>query len=126
MRIGVVHAIAFPFGRKDWRLQLKISAGRAGGKGPRNSISERLPHHAFVMPRPYISAINRPHVKVMGITGEMTTRPARRAHACHTLILGVKSCRKSGEHRLTVQISHTTQLFGLDYWEKRNSLWTIS
>jgi len=64
----------------------------------------------------------------MGITGEMAAEPTRRAHACHTLILGVglKSCRKSGVHQLTVQISHTTQLFGLDYWEKRNSLRTIS
>jgi hypothetical protein len=101
MRIGVVHAIAFPFGRKDWRLQLKISAGRAGGKGPRNGISERLPHHAFVMPRPYISAINRPHVKVMGITGEKATGFTHRTRGCHTLILrvGLKNCRKVGGHQ---------------------------
>ena len=59
---------------------------------------------------------------------EKPARRRRRAHACHTLILGVglKSCRKSGVHQLAVQISHTTQLFGLDYWEKRNSLRTIS
>ena len=77
---------------------------------------------------PYISAINAPHVKVMGITGEKAAGRARRAHACHTLILcfGVKSCRKSGGHQPAVQISHTTQLFGLNYWEKRNSLRTIS
>ena len=79
------------------------------------------------MPHPYISAINVPHVKVMGITGEMAAGSARRAHDRHTLILGLslKSCGKLGVHKLTVQISHTTQLFGLDYWEKRNSLRTI-
>ena len=80
------------------------------------------------MPHPYISAINVPHVKVMGITGEMAAGTTRRAHDCHTLILGLslKSRRKLGVHQLAVQISHTTQLFGLDYWEKRNSLRTIS
>jgi hypothetical protein len=85
-------------------------------------------HHVSAIPPPYVSAINAPHVKVMGITGEMAAETARRAHACHTLILGVglKSCRKSGVHRFTVQISHTTQLFCLGYWEKRNLLRTIS
>jgi hypothetical protein len=64
----------------------------------------------------------------MGITGEKATGIARRMRGCHTLFLrvGLKNCRKSGVHQPAVQISHTSQLFGLDYWEKRNSLRTIS
>jgi hypothetical protein len=45
-------------------------------------------NHVFVMPGPYISAINGPHVKVMGITGEKVAGTTRRARGCHTLILG--------------------------------------
>ena len=80
------------------------------------------------MPQPYISAINAPHVKVMGITGEKAAGRAHRTRSCHTLILrgDVKNHPKTGVLRLTVQISHTTRLFGLNYWEKRNSLRTIS
>jgi len=85
-------------------------------------------HHGVGMPHPYISAINAPHVKVMGITAGKELSTARRTRGCHTLILrgDVKNHRKTGVLLLTVQISHTTQLFGLNYWEKRNSLWTIS
>lgn len=103
-----------------------VSAWPAARRGPRYLDTAR--HHVVVMPHPYTSAINAPHVKVMGIIGEISVRPVRRARNCHTLNLrgSLKSRRKSGVYQLVVQISHTTQLFGLDYWEKRNSLRTIS
>ena len=74
MRIGVVHAMAFPFARNDQRFGFKLNADQASGKGA-VGISGR--HHVVVMPHPYISAINVPHAKVMGINGQNRPPGAR-------------------------------------------------
>jgi len=64
-----------------------------------HSLGISARHHGVVMPHPYISAINAPHVKVMGITAGKELSTARRTRGCHTLILrgGVKNHRKPGD-----------------------------